>query len=248
VREAVTIYERLLSRGQMKNYMESYAARSYAVLGQVLNAAGQTREAQNSYRKAVTLLNGLVKQLPYSAYARLDLAQTLNGLADLLTQPNQRQEAEELRTRAIGHYEKLRANSFEHPAVNNELAWLLATSPEPRLRNPAHAVELAKKAVGAWPESATYRNTLGVAHYRNGDDKAAVAELEKARSLRAGGDGFDWFFLAMAHWRLGNRDQARTWLDGAVQWMNTHQPHNDELRRFRAEAEAMLSEGEEGEC
>jgi hypothetical protein len=61
-------------------------------------------------------------------------------------------------------------------------------------------------------------------------------------ALRAGGDSFDWFFLALAHGRLGGRDEARTWLDRAVQWMERHKPNDDELGRFRAEAEAMLAE------
>jgi hypothetical protein len=59
--------------------------------------------------------------------------------------------------------------------------------------------------------------------------------------LRAGGDSFDWFFLAMAHRRLGDRDQARIWYDKAVAWMDRQMPHNGELRRFRAEAEAVLT-------
>ena len=63
-------------------------------------------------------------------------------------------------------------------------------------------------------------------------------------SLREGGDSFDWFFLAMAHWRLGDRDQARTWLKRAVEWMDQHRPHDDELRRFRAEAETLVTDME----
>jgi eukaryotic-like serine/threonine-protein kinase len=59
-------------------------------------------------------------------------------------------------------------------------------------------------------------------------------------SLRRGGYSFDWFFLAMAHWRLGDHDKARTWFGRAVQWMDKHMPQHGELRRFRAEAEAML--------
>ena len=78
------------------------------------------------------------------------------------------------------------------------------------MRDAARAVRLAKKVVTARPESANYRNTLGVAYYRNGDDRAAVAELERAMSMQAGGNSFDWFFLAMAHWRLGDRNKART--------------------------------------
>ena len=79
-----------------------------------------------------------------------------------------------------------------------------------------------------------------MAYYRSGDDRAAVAELEKAMSMQGGGTSFDWFFLAMAHWRLGDRDEARNCFDRAVEWMDRHKPHDDELRRFRAEAQAML--------
>jgi hypothetical protein len=60
--------------------------------------------------------------------------------------------------------------------------------------------------------------------------------------LRKGGDSYDWFFLAMAHWRLGDRDKARTWFGRAVKWMDAHQPQDVELRRFRAEAEALLGQ------
>jgi Tfp pilus assembly protein PilF len=81
-----------------------------------------------------------------------------------------------------------------------------------------------------------------VAHYRNGDDKAAVADLETAISMRTDGDSFDWFFLAMAHQRLGDHDKAQTYFAQALQWMEKHKPHDDELRRFRAEAKTQLGE------
>jgi hypothetical protein len=60
--------------------------------------------------------------------------------------------------------------------------------------------------------------------------------------LRKGGDSFDWFFLAMAHWQLGNQDQARQWYDQAVAWMEKNQPQNEELLRFRAEAEELIKQ------
>jgi uncharacterized protein HemY len=126
--------------------------------------------------------------------------------------------------------------------ANNELAWFLATTSEPRLRDAALAIRLAKQAVKAGPKSANYRNTLGVALYRNGDYKAAATELETAVSLRGGGDSDDWFFLAMAHRHLGERDKAQSFFDRAVQWMDKYKPHDDQLRRFRTEAEALLAE------
>jgi eukaryotic-like serine/threonine-protein kinase len=81
---------------------------------------------------------------------------------------------------------------------------------------------------------------LGAAQYRAGEWKGAVAALEKSMELGKGGDGSDWFFLAMANWRLGNRDEARRWHDRAVEWMVKNQPENEELRRFRAEASEFL--------
>jgi tetratricopeptide (TPR) repeat protein len=91
---------------------------------------------------------------------------------------------------------------------------------------------LAQKEAGHW-------NTLGVAQYRAGDFKAAIEALNKSMELRKGGDSFDWFFLAMAHWRLDKKDEARKWYERAVQWMEKYHRDNEELRRFRAEAEEM---------
>ena len=90
------------------------------------------------------------------------------------------------------------------------------------------------------PEDGTIWNTLGVAHYRAGNWQAAINALEKSMELRKGGDATDWFFLAMAHWQLGHKDEARTWYDKAVEWMEKNEPKNEELLRFRAEAAELL--------
>jgi tetratricopeptide (TPR) repeat protein len=122
----------------------------------------------------------------------------------------------------------------------NNLSWILATFPDPEVRDPARAVELARRAVELEPNRVTW-NTLGVAHYRAGDWKASVAALEKSMALGHGdGYAFDWFFLAMAHWRLGHSDEARTWYERAAAWMEKNRPKDLELSRFRAEAAALL--------
>ncbi len=122
----------------------------------------------------------------------------------------------------------------------NNLAWLLATAEDPKIRKPAQAVELARELVTRSPKGEIYWNTLGVAQYRAGDWKAAIDTLEKSRELRKGGDSSDWFFLAMAHWRQGDKEQARKWYNQAVQWMEKNNPKDNELGRFRAEAAALL--------
>jgi serine/threonine protein kinase/WD40 repeat protein len=122
----------------------------------------------------------------------------------------------------------------------NHQAWFLATHAEPKSRDPGRAVKLAQEAVELAPNEGTIWNTLGVAHYRAEEWKVAIAALTKSMELRKGGDSFDWYFLAMGHWQLEQKEEARKWYDQAVAWMNKHQPQNEELRRFRAEAAELL--------
>ena len=58
--------------------------------------------------------------------------------------------------------------------------------------------------------------------------------------LRAGGNPSDWLLLAMACWQNGDKDKARSWYDMAVQEMVKNKSQDDELRRFRLEATALL--------
>jgi serine/threonine-protein kinase len=122
----------------------------------------------------------------------------------------------------------------------NDLAWHLAACPIAELRDPAEAVACARKAVRLRPKAGEHWNTLGVALYRAGDWKEAVAALQKSMELRKGGESNDWFFLAMARWQLGDKQQGRQWYDRAVRWMDQHQPQDPELGCFRAEAAALL--------
>jgi hypothetical protein len=122
----------------------------------------------------------------------------------------------------------------------NNVAWSLATSSDAKSRDPARAVELAREAVRLVPKSGSFWNTLGVALYRAGNWKQASVALTRSMELSKGGDSFDWFFLAMTHWRNDEPDAARSWYARAVQWMEKNQPRNDELRRFRVEAAGLL--------
>jgi len=124
--------------------------------------------------------------------------------------------------------------------AHNDLAWELATCAEPRLRDPLMAVTLARRAVELAPNAEGYWNTLGVAQYRAGNCQEAIVTLQKSMKLGKGGGSFDWFFLAMALCRLGNKVEARKWYDRAVAWMEKHQPKDEELCRFRAEARDLL--------
>jgi hypothetical protein len=91
------------------------------------------------------------------------------------------------------------------------------------------------------PKNGSYWNTLGVAQYRTGNWSASIGAIEKSMELRGGGgDSFGWFFLAMAHWQQGNRDEARAWLTKATAWMDQNKPYDGELCRFRTEAQQLI--------
>ena len=128
--------------------------------------------------------------------------------------------------------------------ADNSLAWSLATDPNPRLRDPGRAVALAKKAVELWPHDGRFLNTLGVACYRTATARRPSPRW-RSRWSSSGADteSFNTFFLAMAHWQLGEKEEARDWYDRAVAWMDKNDPQY-ELKRFRAEAEALLGLGD----
>ena len=136
----------------------------------------------------------------------------------------------------------------EHPdtlSSMNELAWFLATVTDEELRDTTRAVEIAQAVVAASPQTAYYRRTLGIALYRAGAWQEAIAHLEAGINLRESADSerlYSAVFLAMAHWQLGEKDEARDWLKKAVQWMEQANANDADLKRFRAEAEYLIGE------
>jgi hypothetical protein len=145
----------------------------------------------------------------------------------------------------ISDFEAALASRPDQPSIRarlahccNGYAWSLANATGSS-RNPERALTLARRAVELAPNCDNV-NTLGVAQYRAGQFTAAIATLQKSLALANGDAASDLFFLAMAHCQLGDKPQARTCLQKAVGWMEKNQPADDELLRFRAEAEALL--------
>jgi serine/threonine protein kinase len=170
-----------------------------------------------------------------------DTLQSMNNVAVDLAALGRHTEALKLHEETLALREtKLPPGHPDTLKSMNGLAWLLATCSDPKLLNPNKALALAKQTTERKPKTGDYWNTLGVAYYRTGDWKNAVVALTKSMDLRKGGDPTDWFFLAMAHWRLDDKEQARKWYNQAVGWTDKNKPKDEELRRFRAEAAELL--------
>jgi serine/threonine protein kinase/predicted Zn-dependent protease len=220
-------------------------------LAVVMFAKGQLQEAQELLQRVIAIEEPLVAKSPEknSGQDRMFFGEHLFNLALVMEAKGRYQEKQELLRRAIA----INDPSAKSPqslecfrAALNSLAWSLATCSVPHLRNPAQAVEVARKAVETAPREAAPWNTLGVALYRTGDWKAAIQALEKSEALEPDEYlAFNGFFLAMARWELGQKDEARSWFDKAVAWMEKKAPKYPELdrlelTRFRAEAAALL--------
>jgi eukaryotic-like serine/threonine-protein kinase len=119
------------------------------------------------------------------------------------------------------------------------LVWSLLTATDPKLRDPARALRLAKEVNAIAPDRDSWNN-LGMAHYRVGEWENSIQSLQKSMELQNGGDPWDWFVLAMAHWKLGKKKEASQWYEKAVKWMDKKMPNHRDLRRFRAEASELL--------
>jgi tetratricopeptide (TPR) repeat protein len=127
------------------------------------------------------------------------------------------------------------------PNSLNNAAWLCsyAAVADADLAVP---VQMAEKALAGYaPEQKRYAlNTLGAALYRAGRIDEAIARLDESVKAAGGvGDPQDWAFLAMAHHKKGNDDEARRWLEK----LRSQKPDQDvECRIFLREAEALLRE------
>jgi serine/threonine protein kinase/Flp pilus assembly protein TadD len=223
-----------------------------ALYAAAVKSYGQAVELNPDHAEAYFRRGGLYAQLGRHEEAAADFSRVIeldpkgpgawfNDPKEALSRRNRANAYLNLRQyeRAIADLERVRQAAPENAQAHNNLARVLATCPDGRWRDPARAVELARRAVGLAEKSGPYWTTLGVAQYRAGDWGAAVEALRKAVELRRGGDGTDWLFLAMAHWQLGKKDEARQWYDKAVQWMEKNQA-SDEIQGFRAEADALL--------
>ena len=84
-------------------------------------------------------------------------------------------------------------------------------------------VQLANEVAKSQPGDFVALSTLGAAQYRAGEFEPAIQRLVEAQAAYTPANevrqplASNWFFLAMAHQRLGHVAEAKLWLDKAVE-------------------------------
>jgi serine/threonine protein kinase/tetratricopeptide (TPR) repeat protein len=202
-------------------------------LGVLWQETRQLAKAEKAYRQALALLEKLAADFAGQGGYQGKLATTHLNLGNVLVLTGRLREAEQSYRRGV-------KCAPANPVALDKLAWLLATSPDPHVQNAAQAIPLAKKAVELVPQVGAYWKTLGVAYFNMGDWKAGIKALEKALTCGHVGDSSDWFYLALAHGKLGDRAKAERCYRHAVQWMEENRPADEALRRCSAKVAVLL--------
>ncbi len=146
----------LLGRGQVKEAIGHFQkaleiqpddAKAHYSLGNALVGRGQIVEAIGHYQQALEI--------------KPDFADAYYGLGNALLERGQIDEA-------IGRYQKALEINPRHVGAFNNIAWLRATQPDPKLRDGPQAVTLARRAVELSPGDADLLGTLAAAYAETG--------------------------------------------------------------------------------
>jgi serine/threonine protein kinase/Tfp pilus assembly protein PilF len=236
--KAVEIMDRCRAGYVDASYYRVSLARVHLNRAEIWEAEGQLARAERAYRRALGCFEPFGPKIANTGQYAEGLAGSCFALGHLLIRTGRSTQARQLCRQVLGR-------APDTAVVHRALAWRLATCPDAELRDPAEAVRRARKAVQAQADEANGWTTLGAAYYRAGNSQAALDALARAVRLTKGGDSCDWFLAALAHGRRGEHKQARAWYQRAIQDMEQKRSRcaaDDDLRRLRAEAAALLYE------
>lgn len=147
--------------------------------------------------------------------------------------------SEEVRAVAL---QLIRSARRDANALNSE-AWSIVKQPGLPDGDYERALDYAREACECKPDSATYLNTFGIAHYRARQFGEALTVLGRSSELRAqsrqSNAPEDLLFLAMTHHRLEHPEQSRDYFRQADRAMQSNLGGRDS-QTLLAEAEALL--------
>jgi tetratricopeptide (TPR) repeat protein len=213
---------------------------NYRDLGTTLGHLKRFEEAKATFARAERIHAKLVADFPSFESYWYALFRDYQDRGTMHWAGGQSREADQAYRQAVEFGDRMTAAFPPGDLVDGEYAQLLVTCPDPKWRNAKRVRECVSRAVEQNPRDANAWTTLGIAAHRMGDHAAAIVALEKAMALKGDNCTIEQFFLAMAHERLGDKRQAREWFDKATAWMSKTGSQDEDLLRFRAEAEGLL--------
>jgi tetratricopeptide (TPR) repeat protein/tRNA A-37 threonylcarbamoyl transferase component Bud32 len=235
VSRAVEFWDRLAQSYPKVDAFRHDLAGNVYTLSALERRTGNSDQSDKMAQRSIDLFTALVEQNPNRLDYRREASSVFGdfGVTHIIRR--------ELQT-GIAWQERALALDPTNTTLLNTIAWYLVTFPDPKQRDLPRAIEVAKKAAEAEPRNANYWNTLGVAYYRAGQNSEALEAFGKSMILNRGGDGFDWFYMAMAHWRAHNTQQAVDYLHRAQAWQRSERATTKELSGVDEEAQRLIQE------
>lgn len=166
-----------------------------------LEHLAELRASQSQYEDALSVYQTVIQDVPNPEFH-----EAIGDVYVLMEQPN---KAEQWYSRAHDEYRKLihqgQIGYFRHLALLN-----LKRMPP----NPTEALAWAKNDLDIRQDVYTY-DTLAWAYFHNQLYKEALQAITKAQA-HGTQDATIFFHAGMIHYRLGNLDQAQTWLENTL--------------------------------
>jgi len=233
LRRCLAIWERLAQKHPDIVGFQRDLAGFYYYMAETQLRTGD-KDVFHSIGKSIAISQRLVEQHPENAQYKRELSQFCSKCASFYGMMNDI-------ARELEWQERATTVDPLNPGPYNRLAWRLANLHDSKPRDVERAIVLAGKAVEIEPREANYWNTLGAAHVRAKHWSAAIDALDKSMMLHNGGDGFDWYFAAIAYWGLGEKSKAEEFYRKAEAWKQKEHITADELIGIDQEAKSLLA-------
>jgi tetratricopeptide (TPR) repeat protein len=184
-------------------------------------------KGRDDYREAIRIYEELAREQPGRIWIRTGLIESLHEYSNLVDAARDGRESDAVFCRALDVAQGLiddkraAANCFSMALSGafSDLAWALMRRPPSRHGSPLLASRLARVAADWQPGRADLWFTAGVAHYRNGEFRAARQALWKAIGLTGSFEPGDWYLLAAADRPGADPIESRRRFDRAVDWI-----------------------------
>jgi serine/threonine-protein kinase len=199
-------------------------------------------EAEQVFQAAVAELQQAIAAGPADPHFRENLAATWRHCAWLRHRSGDSPGCRAAQQHSLVLLDELTREFPDMPRFADERAWMLTMGPFAELQDLPQAAVLAGRATNLAPANDAFWRTLGAVQYAMNDFSTARATLQRACDLGREKAGTTVFLLAMAEWRLGNRESARSLHERATAWFKLNRPGDDECQRVHDRTAAVLAE------
>jgi tetratricopeptide (TPR) repeat protein len=238
--KARAVWEPLVAANPRVTEYRDGQARCVHLLGLIARDTGDPAAALRLYAEAIALRRQIAAYQPDWEVNNLMLGLAYCSSGTIHHGQGRHGPARGCFREAIRVFDESLARNPYDPGILAEQVDQLVDCVEADCRDPAHALDLARKAAQRAPVAVDVYRALARASFGAGDWGAAAGALKNAMDMQSGGTAIEWYLMAMVEAKLGRPDEARRWYDKAVAWTETNRPNDTRLLRLRSAARELL--------